>query len=116
MLCDMYGVRRVSQAGVVAVKAGTPILYYRADQSSKSITDSSYDKRIYNVYDNYYLVDLEKLTTDGAKSDPPDPHTFREGNGLDKFYEFDHEGGITDSKVINVDWPHNSDSKILISS
>ena len=106
VLCDVFGVRKVTLAMGKTVKAGTPILYYRANTARKNIDASLYDERIYNVYDNYFLVDLKALTTDGqlGKAHPL-------GASLDVLYDY-----IRDPKVTAVDWPYRPDSYILISA
>ena len=108
VLCDVFGVRN-TQAGGKNVKAGTPILYYRANPASKDhITSSTYSDRIYNVDDNRYLVDLQALTPDGSLG-----VAHRLGDSASKyknFYNF-----ITDTRA-PIAWPYKPDSYILISA
>jgi type II secretory pathway pseudopilin PulG len=109
VLCDVFAVRRITLPSGNIVKAGTPILYYKATPSWKNLNDFQYDRRIYNVYDNYYLIDLGSVTVDGSAGET---HPL---SGLDSLYDFDYEGGIKDSKV-EIPWPHRPDSYILISA
>jgi type II secretory pathway pseudopilin PulG len=111
VICDTFGVRKVQIATGRTVRAGTPILYYRANTSRRNIDDPQYDQRIYNVYDNYSLVDLRSLTPDGR---PGIDHPL--GYSLDALYYFDYNGGIRDPKVTATPWPHRPDSYILISA
>ena len=109
VLCDVFGVRRVTIAGET-VKAGTPILYYRANTSSKDHTISpEYDKRIYNVEDNRSLVELKTLTLDGTAG--KDHRLADSSENFEVFYDY-----ITDPKVIATPWPYRADSYILISA
>ena len=111
VICDAFGVRKVQIAAGRTVRAGTPILYYRANTSRKNMVNDDYDQRIYNVYDNYYLVELRSVTRDGR---PGDMHPLE---GFDALYDYDYNGGIRDSKVTtDVPWPHRPDSYILISA
>lgn len=109
VLCDVFGARRITLAAGNIVKAGTPILYYRANTSSKDhITNPQYDKRIYNVLDNRFLVELKKVTTAGTADEV---HPLEDNSNRYKaFYDF-----ITDTKV-EVPWPHRPDSYILITA
>lgn len=111
VICDFFGVRKLKIGGKV-VKAGTPILYYRADTSSKILED------IYNAHDNSPLAALGKVTKSGASGEDH-PYEFWEPD-FGGFYAFDSEGGIKDSKITAAmnpaGWPHRPDSYILISA
>jgi prepilin-type N-terminal cleavage/methylation domain-containing protein len=100
VICDVFGKKLVTIGGK-SVKAGAPILYYKANTSSKTIasSESDYTKLIYNRMDNYYFV-----------------HDVKDGvNPLAGtravFYDY-----ITDPKVTTVKWPSRPDSYILISA
>lgn len=112
VLCDVFTIRRISLASGDIVKAGTPVLYYRANTASKSYdpnTTPDPEDRIYNFEDNFELVDLGSLTADGSAGES---HPLA-GEAL---YKSDREGGITDSKITEIPWPHRPDSYILISA
>ncbi len=109
VLCDVFGVRRITTSKGETVKAGTPILYYRANTASKDhITATHYDTRIYNVLDNENLAKLGTVTIDG-KTGKNHPLADISGN-YEAFY--DH---ITDTKVA-APWPYRPDSYILITA
>jgi len=116
VICDVFGVKKVTiiQSGgkSATFKAGTPVLYYRANTSSKFHTEGiirDYDKRIYCVYDNQFLVELKTLTPDGKEG--KDHQLADSSNGYEVFYDY-----ITDPKVISTPWPYRADSYILISA
>ncbi len=93
VICDSFRVKRVPVGGRI-VKAGTPILYYKADASKKTITE------IYDVNDNLEFIGLDKMT-DG------EPHPLF---GFVPFYNH-----ITDPKIA-IPWPYRPDSYILITA
>ena len=101
VLCDTFGVRKTT-VNNKPVKAGTPILYYRADTSTKVAAD------IYDYTDNSPLIALDKVKENDSESDVDhaltDPNFY--SNGI---------GGIYDSQI-TIDWPYRPDSYILISA
>jgi prepilin-type N-terminal cleavage/methylation domain-containing protein len=110
VICDEYS--RLRDIGT-GKKAGTPVLYYRADitKTSHSITDLN--KNIYNREDNQELVDL-KLPWEPASNHPiATTGTDPEGKTAnpDKFYEI-----TRDEKITSMTRPMRSDSYILISA
>jgi prepilin-type N-terminal cleavage/methylation domain-containing protein len=112
VICDVFGVKSVT-IGSKAVKAGVPILYYRANTSSKTIeaNPGGFPGRIYNVYDNDTLVAVVKEPADRARY-PGHPTPVNPLAGpLSFFY-----GYITDPKVTATPWPSKPDSYILISA
>ncbi len=111
VICDVFTKRRLSLTSGRTARAGTPILYFRANRNSKNHNTAgvSYDERIYNVYDNRYLVDLGSITEDGEVSTKT--HSLADGSQRYKvFYDY-----ITDEKVSNP-WPYRPDSYLLISA
>jgi hypothetical protein len=119
VICDVFTVRRItlgSGSAAKTIKAGTPILYYRANTSSKTMDSNSIsqlDKLIYNADDNYELIKLKNVTVDGSPGNKDHPLGGNTGKDL---YKFDYDGGIRDSKITGVPWPHRPDSYILISA
>jgi prepilin-type N-terminal cleavage/methylation domain-containing protein len=111
VLCDVFGATKVTlvkpDGRAVTVKAGAPILYYRADTSSKRITDgASFDIRIYNVRDNYDLIVLKD------EVDEQDHPLRREQPFFEFFYNY-----IRDLKAPGAwPWPHRPDSYLLITA
>jgi hypothetical protein len=131
VLCDVFKVRKTidSDSTGKPLAAGAPILYYRANTSSKIfdpniiVPNTSY--RIYDYLDNDPLVQLKKLTANG---NPGLKHPF--GYLATAFYEekfrydvgspVEYGGigigyGIRDPKITQV-WPYRPDSYILISA
>ncbi len=102
VICDMYNKKRHS-----GIKTGMPILYYRANTSSKTMDASeSMDKRIYNADDNLNLISLGR--TKNGKIPP-----LAADNG-EFFYHKDYK--IIDPNVTVTTWPYRPDSFILISA
>jgi len=112
VLCDVFGIKPVSYTAAtgatVTVMAGTPILYYKANPSSKVHNTSSVPipDRIYNAFDNKTLTVLEI-------KDLGRPHPLADDgtSEFEYFYKY-----ITDPKVTAIDWPYRPDSYILISA
>jgi type II secretory pathway pseudopilin PulG len=101
VICDVFGVKLVTSGGKT-VKAGAPILYYKANTSSKTIDDpAAEDERIYNRMDNYYFV--KDLANEDPLASPKTQHP--------NFYDY-----IGDPKVTTVKWPSRPDSYLLISA
>lgn len=116
VICDAFG-RKAVKVGTKTVKAGTPVLYYRANTSSKTIIPPALlAERIYNVLDNY---DLIALGTDG-KSHPlngppnPLPSPWDSESLYENFYRYIRDPTATGASLIH--WPYRPDSYILISA
>ena len=99
LLCDVFGAQKVVLANGETVKAGAPILYYRANTSGKTI------REIYNVQDNDALVQVKQ------QADNKEHPLTRPGGQFQYFYEY-----IRDPKISARAWPYRSDSYILISA
>ena len=95
VICDVFGTKKISMANGKIVRAGAPILYYRADTSGKTT------RTIYNGSDNIRLV-FAKQIADGGE-DPLTSALF--------FYDY-----IKNPKITARDWPYRPDSYILISA
>lgn len=124
VLTDVYRVKtarlRTGQDTYTVVKAGTPILYYRADVFSK-IFDYRYPRdSIINIKDNEDLIGLDRMMEQAEQhpfdQDYIDPLTGKPGRQL--FYE-----KITNPQLTNQNLPvsqryrpYNQDSYILISA
>jgi len=100
VICDVFGVKKITLPNGKAVRAGAPILYYRANTSGKTI------REIYNVSDNDALVSLGKMTNG-------QPHPL--GVTLNA-YQFFYDYYIRDPKIAARPWPYRPDSYILISA
>jgi prepilin-type N-terminal cleavage/methylation domain-containing protein len=115
VLCDVFGVRIITLANGKIVKAGTPILYYRANTSSKKMYPVDHpefdpENSIYNAYDNFVLIDLGTVTSDGSQGRP---HQLGDNDGA---YFYEPEYKVIDPKVTARPWPYRPDSYILISA
>ncbi len=108
VLCDVFGVKKITLDNGETAKAGTPILYYRADTSSKTMESGRQDDQIYKVRDNMPLIALGRL----PEPDPDqDPHKLAD----ERVFYIDYK--IIDPKVtIDTGWPHRPYSYILISA
>ena len=114
VLCDVFTRTPVRQRDGKMVKAGAPILYYRADASKKAITD------VYDILDNDAIVSLKEVT-DG-RSHPlgagPYPPPF--ATQLEFFYGNPTLPGaigyIQDPRVTAIPRPYKRDSYILVSA
>jgi prepilin-type N-terminal cleavage/methylation domain-containing protein len=102
VICDVFGIKKITLANGEIVKAGAPILYYRANTSKKNIDDGEWRERIYNAEDNFGLIGLGRIK---------DGRTHAYALYVEKFYT-----DITDPKVAAMKWPYRPDSYILISA
>ncbi|MHC4172300.1 MAG: type II secretion system protein [Planctomycetota bacterium] len=99
VLCDVFGTRKITLANGKAVRAGAPILYYKANTSGRTI------REIYNASDNDALV-LVKQQTD-AREHPLN----RSANRYQFFYDY-----IRNPRIAARPWPYRPDTYILISA
>ncbi|MFZ2148327.1 MAG: type II secretion system protein [Sedimentisphaerales bacterium] len=99
VLCDVFGAQKITLANGKTVRAGAPILYYRANTSGKTIHE------IYNVLDNDALVNV-KQNADAKIHPLADAKT-----QYQYFYNY-----ILDPKISARPWPYRPDSYILISA
>ena len=113
VICDVFGVRRLTLPNGRTVTAGTPVLYYRANTSSRIMVDGVIGREnlIYNAADNQLLTKLGVLTPDGS---PGRPHKLYSGTPPAAYF-YSTEYKIRDPKVAHP-WPHRPDSYILISA
>ena len=100
VLCDAFKSRQVRLISGEVVKAGAPILYYRANTSQQIIRGR------YNTQDNYPLI-MQKQQFDGKYH--------RLGDGTNQ-YQFFYEEYIRDPKIEARLWPYRPDSYLLISA
>jgi prepilin-type N-terminal cleavage/methylation domain-containing protein len=99
VLCDVFGEKKIMLSNGKTIRAGAPILYYRANTSAKTI------REIYNVQDNDALVQVKQ------QADNKEHPLTRPGGPFQYFYEY-----IRDPKIIARPWPYRPDSYILISA
>ncbi len=110
VICDSFGVRKLTM-GKKAVRAGTPILYYYADSSKKHIDVDlgGPSKCTYDSRDNYDLVDLGKVTSNGEHGNAHEDFDI-----MQDFYDFiENETATAASGMPRA---YNPDSYILISA
>jgi len=105
VLCDVFGIKSVSYT---TAKAGTPILYCKANPSSKAHNTGFIEDRIYSVFDNKTLMELKI-----KDPDRPHPLAYDDRSAFEFAYFYDY---ITNPKVTAIDWPYRPDSYILISA
>jgi prepilin-type N-terminal cleavage/methylation domain-containing protein len=99
VLCDVFGATLVAVPSGKRVKAGAPILYYKANPSGTTIYS------VYDANDNYSIVDVKDLSDGGGV------HPWMD------MAEVYHD--ITDPKIFDASgrlWPYRPDSYILISA
>jgi type II secretory pathway pseudopilin PulG len=116
VLCDVFDVpeRKLQLSDGKSVSPGTPILYYKANPASKTLTALEYIDRIYNSRDNVPLISLRKLADWAKPLDARRPHPIgaTTSGGQPYFYEY-----IRDPKMAqNLPWPYRPDSYLLISA
>jgi len=110
VLCDVFSVRQIRFSTGKVAMAGAPILYYKANTSSKTMDELVLmPDRIYNAFDDYPIIRLGPLTSNGYRSSKPHPL------GADIAYFYSREYKVIDPKV-TIAWPHRPDSYILISA
>ena len=119
VICDSFGVKKVTLVSGETVKAGTPILYYSANTASKTIVaPANVNQRIYNVRDNMPLTTQLMSIVDDTKIHPLGMLI---GGDYPVFYNARYDYGvgigygIRDPKVPNP-WPYRPDSYLLISA
>jgi prepilin-type N-terminal cleavage/methylation domain-containing protein len=108
VICDVFGVKPI-RIGPRTVKAGAPILYYKANVSTNAFAPPArVDQRRYDAYDNDPIVQLGQLKDNMKRH--------RLGLDIENFYRFDFDGGVRDPKITARPWPYRPDSYILISA
>jgi type II secretory pathway pseudopilin PulG len=124
VICDVFGVKKITILttgnATVTTTAGSPILYYRANTSSKIFNcpgpPPQAESSIYNYYDNYNLLLLGIL----PNPDPVNkPHQLIKGPPPAGWYFCDPKYKIVDEKIFSATgtkWPHRPDTYILISA
>ena len=122
VICDSFGVKKVTLVSGETVKAGTPILYYRANTTSKTIDPAVLPhERIYNVRDNVPLIDQLQSVEENIADAQDHPLGMLIGGDYPVFYNARYDYGvgigygIRDPKV-PTPWPYRPDSYLLISA
>ena len=99
VLCDVFGEKKIMLSNGKTVRAGAPILYYRANTSAKTI------REIYNAQDNDVLIQIKQ------QADNKEQPLSRPAGQFQYFYDY-----IRDPKISARPWPYRPDSYILISA
>jgi len=108
VLCDVFANTRIVMTNGDTVRAGRPILYYRANASSRVLDGgAALQDRIYNHMDNIDLIAVQDISDDGNFGDHPLSGGVPRGT---QFYTY-----ITDPRVPN-EWPYRPDSYLLITA
>jgi len=111
VICDVFTVKKLKISTVgktTTYKAGTPILYYKANISATTMLNTPpWSAQRYDFQDNMVLADRFPLISKpgGTK------HPLREA----KFF-YSYQGGLVDPKISAKRWPYRPDSYILISA
>ncbi len=100
VLCDAFKYKKVRLNNGEIVKAGSPILYYRANTSQQTIRGR------YRAEDNFPMIQA-KQQADGKI------HPLADGTNQ---YQFFYEQYIRDPKIEARLWPYRPDSYLLISA
>jgi type II secretory pathway pseudopilin PulG len=99
VLCDVFGVQKVTFSNGETAKAGAPILYYKANAAGKTIYE------IYSAIDNDALVNIKQLADNKI-------HPLSDASGrYQYFYNY-----ILNPQITARPWPYRPDSYILISA
>ena len=108
VLTDAYRIKTVT-VGSRQVKAGSPILYYKANTSSRIFDYTDPTNSIFDIYDNDDLVGLGTIKDQINVKHKIDS---AETDAVQKFYE----ETIYNPKITSMDRPYNQSSYILISA
>ena len=121
VICDSFGTKPIPVGGKV-VKAGMPILYYRAHPEMMKFDGvgigmgGAGSQDIYNYMDNFELLNM-------ASWEKPGQHLLHTNDGTPQtnggLYFYDVRYKIVDQKVFGATgkpWPYRPDSYILISA
>ncbi len=114
---DVYRTKNIILTGTgKSAKAGTPVLYYKADVHSTTFDYTTWTTSIYNSDDNQDLIELTPMVAGGVihhfDKDFPDPFDLTR-LGRQIFYEAIINPQINSATLIR---PYNQDSYILVSA
>ena len=112
VISDSFGGRRLT-VGQTTFTAGNPILYYKADTSSKTFNPNILSGNIYDTDDNLELLRVAEFEDGAADDDHP---LFSIPGNVGGRYFYSDKYKIVNPKVVSRDWPYRADSYILISA
>ena len=116
VICDVFGVKKISViagGNVTTTMAGSPVLYYKANTASKTLSDPNPLNNIYNSVDNLDILRLNQLPEESV------PHTLNNLLPVPGDYLYNTAYKLIDENVYSATgqlWPHRPDSYILISA
>ena len=100
VLCDVFGVKNVMLADGKMLRAGAPILYFKANTSGRTIQE------VYSPRDNEALIEVKAIAENEVG------HLLHStANNYQFFYDY-----IRDPKISARAWPYRPGSYILISA
>jgi type II secretory pathway pseudopilin PulG len=113
VLCDVFTDRKVTLENGKTLRAGAPILYYKADTSSKFLDWTAPKLSIYRKPDNEAVIAAKILADErdhplGGSADPDKVKFFY---GVDTMI-----GYVQDPRVVTHRWPYRPESFILVSA
>lgn len=108
---DVYKNKKVTLPDGSTAKCGMPVLYYKANTSSKTLDYQKPEKSVFDVTDNFYIFFLEK-NDDKSKKHP----YYAEYNQCEQFYN-----DLINPKIIPISenedpTPYNKESFLLLSA
>jgi hypothetical protein len=122
VISDVFSVKKISiittlpGGGTVTTTkmAGSPILYYKANTTSKTLTNANPFLNIYNCFDNLSILQLRQLPEGNTRHRLEEIQTTIPGD-----YLYNLEYKLVDKNVFSstgTKWPNRPDSYILISA
>jgi len=106
VICDIYSIKTIVYSNGKTAKAGTPILYYKANPANKGLVDPMPVNRVYYFWDNVPLTTQLKSIKSGRVHPLGIP-----AMNYQAFYDY-----ITDPKITSMKQAYRPDSYILISA
>jgi len=123
VICDVFKAAKVTiDTTGRTVRAGTPILYYKADTSKKTMVATFYRDRIYDVENNIGLLLQGRVAYGDLSFSIRQQEQYKHRLAIDRdlFYNdsarFNYPYKVIDTKVTTYKWPHRPDSYLLISA
>ena len=110
LICDVFGREKVSMPDGTLVKAGAPVLYYKANPNSRIYNGvAPAEDRIYDMWDNIDIIGAQFALT--LQQQPLQQLDFFYGNPPTIPF-----GYIQDPTVTAMQWPHRPDSYLLVTA
>jgi prepilin-type N-terminal cleavage/methylation domain-containing protein len=122
VVCDVFKAGKVTlQATGQMIKAGTPILYYKADTSKKTMETGAFQERIYNILDNIGILAQGQVAYGERSFANRQGVKYRHILAADQNLFYNDSATsipykVIDPKVTTYKWPYRPDSYLLISA